>query len=775
MVFLFIFRKFFSMKHHEYDWLLAYLATLPYNIFSTKDLSLALESEDEDLHIILDYFIENKILVQESKYGCLKHYSFATIQIRSQFANLAQESNDVNFLKWLNRLKDRTYAAECDKVAILENMVKSNVKIVSNFLNKTFADSGTRPLDEIIIEMTEALARFSNTSRVSIWKYETEKIVCLDLYVLETNTHSAGVELNRTDFLDYFIAIEKGEVIHAPDAQTDSSTNVFTEPYLKPLDIVSMLDVPFFVKGKMGGVICFENIKEHKEWSVNEINFAKSLCLTISLAYNTLLVNDMSHFLDHKNIELNTKVAELTEIKKKQEAFVSIIENSPDFISFSDREGKITYINSGGRKKLGIPDNEDLHISGLIDDETHEHLKFVFSDVYNHKVWEGEFKVRHLQTNEKHVFHHQIIRIDHPETKDFLCFVNIARNLDDRIAMEHSIREQNEELLQFTDEISTVNEYLEATQEKVEQLLTSERLAKEELSMEREALVKKQKELKDTLSELEKTQKQLVVNEKMASLGVLVAGIAHEINNPINYINASSEAFKGIVEDIILVVNAYNDLDENNVNKKLLEINNLKAKLGFEELLPEISELSSNILAGTEQVSEIVRGLRGFSRADSGKLEQIAIHNNLDTALLILQSQLKHNVVVNKEYKFLDNINVNASKINQLFVNIISNSIDAIREKFGNNGFGQLDILIDTFIDPLDKKHLQIIFEDNGVGIDKEHLEKIFDPFFTTKEVGKGTGLGMFIVMGIIDYHRGKITIDSIKNEGTKVTIFLPF
>lgn len=259
-------------------------------------------------------------------------------------------------------------------------------------------------------------------------------------------------------------------------------------------------------------------------------------------------------------------------------------------------------------------------------------------------------------------------------------------------------------------------------------------LVNNELVTKSDLISKKNKELKKTLANLQETQDQLLRAEKMASLGTLTAGVAHEINNPLNYIMG---AYVGL---------------ENYFDEK-----------GSDE--PEkVDVLLSSIKTGIDRTSNIVKGLNQFSRNNSSFDEDCDVHSIIDNCLVILNNRLKHQCVISKNYTDTDLIVIgNVGKLHQVIINILSNALDAVDE----------NCLINIETAVVDDK-VQIHIVDNGCGIKEENMSKVIDPFYTTKPPGKGTGLGLAISYSIVKEHKGIITIESEINKGTRVIIELP-
>ncbi len=287
--------------------------------------------------------------------------------------------------------------------------------------------------------------------------------------------------------------------------------------------------------------------------------------------------------------------------------------------------------------------------------------------------------------------------------------------------------------------------------------------------------------LEKTLSDLKSTQKQLVNSEKMAALGVLTAGIAHKINNPVNFIKTSSAALEQDIKDIEKLLEFYKNSCIKCTNSELTNkhLETIKQEIDFELLVQELPELINNIKEGVNRTQEIVLSLRLYSRMDDLDFKQIDIHSLIDSSLVILKNRHHKLIEIVKEYGTLPQIYGNPGKLIQVFTNIISNAIDALQSMTGGT-FGTLNqvskrVLIHTSIKVVDNlEYINITIKDNGPGISPEHLDKIFDPFFTTKDVGKGSGLGLSISIGIIKEHNGIIEVQSNPQAGTIFSVLLP-
>ncbi|ELR70490.1 hypothetical protein C900_03649 [Fulvivirga imtechensis AK7] len=271
-------------------------------------------------------------------------------------------------------------------------------------------------------------------------------------------------------------------------------------------------------------------------------------------------------------------------------------------------------------------------------------------------------------------------------------------------------------------------------------------------------------ELTTTLEDLKHTQTQLVQSEKMASLGQLTAGVAHEINNPINFVSAGIDSLSTNYQDLSEILQKYALLEAGNNNSDLLlEIDQLKKELDLDYLLVEIPQLLESIKAGANRTTEIIKSLRNFTRLDEDSLKKANINEGLDSTLVILRNQMSDRIEVVKEYEDLPPVNCYPGQLNQVFMNILNNAIQAV------DGPGK--IMIKTM---QQNGSIMIRIKDTGKGMSDELKQKIFEPFFTTKDVGEGTGLGLSISYGIIEKHRGKIEVESAPGKGTEFIIQLP-
>jgi signal transduction histidine kinase len=273
------------------------------------------------------------------------------------------------------------------------------------------------------------------------------------------------------------------------------------------------------------------------------------------------------------------------------------------------------------------------------------------------------------------------------------------------------------------------------------------------------------------MTELKEAESQLVESEKMASLGQLTAGIAHEINNPINFVSSN---VKPLNRDVNILLEAISEMEkivagEVSVAERQKQIASYKEDIDFDYLKEEINQLLNGIGDGASRTAEIVKGLRIFSRLDEDDLKRADINEGLDSTLVITNNLVGANIQVEKNYGNLPMVECYPGKLNQVFLNMISNASYAIKKKYGDLPGGKL-----TISTRHEGDNVYVTIKDNGTGMDETTRKRLFEPFFTTKDVGEGTGLGLSISYNTIVKHNGQIKVNSEPGIGTEFIIILP-
>jgi PAS domain S-box-containing protein len=316
--------------------------------------------------------------------------------------------------------------------------------------------------------------------------------------------------------------------------------------------------------------------------------------------------------------------------------------------------------------------------------------------------------------------------------------------------------------------------------------ITERQKAQEALQQSEAELEKRARELEQTLNELRRTQTQLIQTERMSGLGQMVAGIAHEINNPVSFVYGNIVHANSYIEDIFYLLELYRQ----HYPQPVPEIEEEIQAVDLEFVREDLPKLVRSMRVGAERIREIVRGLRNFSRLDEADMKAVDIHEGIDSTLLILQSRLKGIgrtteesetpfVEVVRDYGDLPPVDCYASELNQVFLNLLNNAIDALERQQPPRQLrirtSRVDPETDDLPDGSTSDWVEIRIADNGVGIPPELRSRIFDPFFTTKPVGSGTGLGLSIGYQIVvEKHGGQLICTSEVGEGSEFIVRLP-
>lgn len=327
--------------------------------------------------------------------------------------------------------------------------------------------------------------------------------------------------------------------------------------------------------------------------------------------------------------------------------------------------------------------------------------------------------------------------------------------------------------ISFNSLIQSVKEHIEALEISQQNLEKRVDERTEELSTKNQELQSAYNQLADALQNLQQTQAQLIQCEKMSSLGQMVAGIAHEINNPVSFIYSNLEHASNYAQDLLRLVELYQKQYPNPGGT----IQAATEAIDLDFMAEDFSKLIHSMKNGADRIKQIVLSLRNFSRLDESQLKFANLHEGIDSTLVIVNQRLDSKIAVIKDYGDLPRVKCYAALLNQVFMNIIDNAIWALEErkvnsKDSSDATEQSTIWIHTEI--IDSELVRIGIRDNGIGIAPESKNKVFDPFFTTKDVGKGTGLGLTICYQLIEKHKGNLEVFSELGEGTEFCVTLP-
>jgi len=463
-------------------------------------------------------------------------------------------------------------------------------------------------------------------------------------------------------------------------------------------------------------------------------NFLYLLVVLVLMAFTLI-------FVIYRNFIINKK-------KNRELEKLSIVARETDnAVVIANEKGEFEWVNEGFTRMYGYAFDQLLKTKGknLLEASSYKYISAEINLLYKEKksvTYESSTQNKEGKT----IWVHSTITPILDENKNIRKLIIIDSDITQLKEAELAILEKNEEIQRQSEELY----------EQTEQLL----ILNQELELKKNIL-------EDALTKLKNTQTQLVESEKMIILGQLTAGIAHEINNPINFINSGIEGVKMAFEQLIILLNKYEEITADNVRDQLKTIDTYKREIDYTNLLIDINQLTQDIKSGIFRTVEIVKGLRTFSRLDESDLKFIDLHKSLESTLIILRNKFDNKIKIVKDYGDIPEIECYPGKINQVFLNILVNAVQAIKEK------GQISI-ITKLKTKENQQFVEILVKDTGLGMTNDIKKRIFEPFFTTKEAGEGTGLGLSITHNIIEIHHGSIEVESVLGEGSVFNILLP-
>ncbi len=445
------------------------------------------------------------------------------------------------------------------------------------------------------------------------------------------------------------------------------------------------------------------------------------------------------------------------------EQFIKLVRVLPEPLLMVDSEGKLLSINQAVVDLLGFK-RQELQAKMLFeiaDESKEEILKYLQACSRSRAMIVGSITL-HKNDGKTLTCRCQGGVIE-PWTPE--CLAKILLRLENKADANNNFVLLNKKIEQLAQEIQRRNQ--------AERSLCK---ANEELELRVE---ERTNALKTALNELQLTQTKLIQSEKMSSLGKMVAGIAHEVNNPISFIYGNLGYAQQYTEDLLDLLNLY----QKHYIHPAQEIQQKIESIDLNFLLEDVKGIFNSMQTGTKRIKDIVQSLRNFSRLDEADRKMVDIHEGIESTLMILEHLLQATdrcpkIQIIKEYQQLPLVECYPGQLNQVFLNILSNAIDALKDssqlwEVDNQEKGLPTIHIRTEI--IDTKTILITIADNGCGMSEIVRQNIFDPFFTTKAVGSGTGLGLSIsYQTIVEKHKGKLTCVSVVGKGTEFMIDIP-
>lgn len=596
--------------------------------------------------------------------------------------------------------------------------------IIDSGMELTYAEAGS-----VYIVVDKDTAEWSYYEKHS--ENKCLKFILAKNKALQVNLEQQIVSINKTSI--HGCSVITGESIRIDDVYNIS--NDVDYKFNSSFDLItgyrtkSMLNVPLKDhQGRILGVIQLIN-KINKNISIpfditDELLVSSLAGLAAVAIENAILHKTKEKLLEEYRLAIKQEVIRRTQADKEVSKLLSAVEHSPISVVITDANGFIEYVNSKFTQLTGYNDNEVIgrNISIFESGEhSEEFYKGFWEYIQSGKDWYGE--LRNKKKNGE--LYWELISISSIKDKD-----------------------------------NNINNFVMTKEDTTEKKLIFELLESKNLK------------LQSTINELNNAQIQLVQKEKMASVGQLAAGIAHEINNPLGFIISNHETMQKYIEKLISLIDKYKDFSRNySSSNEISLITDYENKSKLEFIKADIFELHKESFDGLNRIGVIVNALRAFSHIDQiDDFEKYNINQCILDTLIVCSSKIKYtNIIIEKHLSDIPYVQCNSGDINQVLLNLFINAIDAIQSKSPED-IGTINI--QTYVAD---NHVCFDIEDDGIGIPEEIQNKIFEPFYTTKQIGEGTGLGLSICYDIIvKKHHGEILLQSRPGIGAKFTVKLP-
>ncbi|MEH1896618.1 MAG: ATP-binding protein [Nostoc sp.] len=502
------------------------------------------------------------------------------------------------------------------------------------------------------------------------------------------------------------------------------------DPYIIRQQPQSILCSPILHQGKLLGILYLENKLTTGAFTSDRVELLNLLCSQAAISLENAQLYERSQ----------TYAQQLEQALREQQKLAGVVQNSSDFIGITTLTGQAIYLNPAGRQLIGLDSAAEISNFQMRDFHSPEDFDWIEREilprVMQQGLGHGEMNFCHFQTGQLIPTDYVLFVIKDPLTNQPLCLASISRDIRERQA---ALRERKK---------------AEA------------------------AIIQKSQQLEQALGDLQQTQLQMIQSEKMSALGNLVAGVAHEMNNPLGFIAASLKQAKPTFTDIIEHLELYQESLPNKSDKIL----DHESEIDLEYTLEDLPKMIDSMSMACDRLKNISTSLRTFSRADQDYKVPFNIHQGIDSTILILKHRLKANeqrpaIEVVTKYGNLPQVECFPGQLNQVFMNLLANAIDALDESNTGRSFEEIKTNPNciTITTSVENDLVKIGITDNGKGMNEQVKSKIFDHLFTTKAVGKGTGLGLAIARQIVEEtHGGKLSFNSVLGLGTEFIIEIP-